>query len=66
MDTNRCIQKRILVGESNSSIELRRTIPVPDGDHRRDTSFPRARDYLLAVRVELLAIEMCVRIYEHG
>jgi hypothetical protein len=27
--------------------------------------FPRASDHLLAIRVELLAIEMCVRIDEH-
>ena len=43
-----------------------RTVAVADGDDGLHAGFARPRDHLLAVRVELLAIEMRVRIYEHS
>ena len=54
------------VRQLNPSIERGRAIAIADGDHGSHSGLPRARDHLLAIGVELLAIEMCVRIYEHG
>ena len=65
MNADRRVHERILLGQPNPGIEFRRTVPVADGDHSCDPGLACTRDHLLAVRVELLAIEVCVGIDEH-
>ena len=65
MNPDRRVHERILLGELNPGIKIGRAIPVADRDHRDDSSLAGTCDYLLAVGVELLAIEMCVRVNEH-
>ena len=59
------VHERILVRELNPGVERGRTVAIADGDHGSHSGLARASDHLLAIGVELLAIEMCVRIYEH-
>src|SRR5579859_6643280 len=66
MNSDRRIHKRIFLCQLNPGIEIRRTIAIANGDHRPHSGLTRASDYLVAIGVELLAIEMCVRIDEHG
>jgi hypothetical protein len=65
MDPDSRVHKRVLLCESNAGIECGRAIPIANGNHRPHSSFPSASDDLLAIRVELPAVKMCVRIYEH-
>ena len=65
MDTNRRVHERMFLGQPNSGVEHGRAVTVADGNHGPDPGFERPRDDLLAVGVELLAIEMGVRIDEH-
>ena len=65
MNANRSVKKLVLLRESNAAIERPRPISIADRDDVVDTGFSRARNHLLAIRLELLAFEMCVRINEH-
>ena len=65
MNANRSVKKLVLLRESNAAIERPRPISIADRDDGVDTGFSRARNHLLAIRLELLAFEMCVRINEH-
>src|ERR1019366_3955209 len=65
MYAERRVQERVLVCKLNSGIELGRTIAIANGDHRSHSGLASASDDLLAIRVELLAVEMSVRIYKH-
>ena len=53
------------IGQLDAGVELRGTVAVPDGYHGLNPSLARTRNYLFAIGVKLLAIEMCVRIDEH-
>ncbi len=66
MDPDGRVHERMLFRELNAGIERGRAVAIADGDHGPHSGLARASDHLLAIRVELLAIEMCVRIYEHG
>ena len=55
----------MFLSESNPGIECWRAVAVSNGDHRLYSGLASAGDDLLAIGVELLAIEMCVRIDEH-
>ena len=66
MDPDGRIHERIFFGELNPGIELRRPIAVTDRDHGNDSGVARARNHLLAICRELFAVEMSVRIDEHG
>ena len=50
----------------NPGIESRRAVAVSNRDYRLHSRLSSSSDHLLAIRVELFAVEMCVRIYEHG
>jgi hypothetical protein len=65
MNTDRRKHERVLFGEMNPGVELGRAVPVADRDHGADSRFARARDDLLAIGIELFAIEMGVRVDEH-
>ena len=65
MNSDRGVHERMLLGELDAGVEIGRTIPVADGDNGGKPGFPRASYDLVAVGVELLAIEMCVRINKH-
>ena len=56
----------MFVRESNAGIEGGRAIAVADGDHGLDAGIARARNHVVAIGVELLAIEMGVRIDKHA
>src|ERR1700746_2944688 len=65
MNSNLRKREGILPPQPNPRIELRRTIAIADGDHRHNSGLACACDHLLAVGVELLTIEMGVRVDEH-
>jgi hypothetical protein len=66
MDPDGCVHEWMLFRELNSGIERGRAIAIADGDHRSDSGLASASDDLLAIGVELLAVEMCVRVYKHS
>ena len=66
MNAERRVNEIVFLRQSNSAIHLRGTIAVADGDYGLNPGLPRPIDHLLAIGVELLAIEMRVRINEHG
>src|SRR5579871_400278 len=66
MDADCRVHERVLFGELDSSSKIWRPVTVPNGDHGRDSGFASACDDFRAIGLELLAIEMCVRVDEHG
>src|SRR5580658_9776741 len=66
MNPDGCVQERILVRELNSGIERWRAVAVANGDDRPNSCRSGVSDHLFAIGVELLAVEMRVRIYKHG
>src|SRR5262245_1152267 len=66
MDSDRRVHERMLLGELDPGVQIGRPVAIADGDHGRDSGFVRACDDFRAIGLELLAIEMCVRIDEHG
>src|SRR5690242_13306143 len=60
------IYKRILLSQTDSAVEDRRTVTVADCHNSFDTSLASALDDLFAVGLELLAIKMGVRVDEHS
>ncbi len=66
MNADSRIDKGILLGQSNSAINVRRPIADADGNDRVDTGSARTGDHFLAIAVVLTAFEMCVRIYKHS
>src|SRR5207302_9102837 len=66
MNANRGVEKIVLFCELDAAIERPRPIAVANRDDMLDPSFPRASNHLLAVRLELLSLEMSVRINEHN
>src|SRR5208283_3735479 len=60
------IDEIVSFGQFDSTIYLRRAIPVADGDHGLHTGFLCPSDYLFAIGSESFAIEMCVRVYKHS
>jgi hypothetical protein len=50
----------------NSGIERWRAVAVANGDDRPNSCRSGVSDHLFAIGVELLAVEMRVRIYKHG
>ena len=65
MNADRRIKERIFLSQLNSGIEFRRTVAIADGNHGHDPGFSRASDDLLAIGIELFAVEMCVRVDKH-
>jgi len=65
MNPNRGVHELVLRRQLDATVESARPVAVSDGNDCFDSGFPRAGNYLLAVCVELLAIEMGVRIDEH-
>src|SRR5208337_319437 len=60
------IDEIVSLGQFDSTIYLRRAIPVADGDHGLHTGFLCPSDYLFAIGSESFAIEMCVSVYKHS
>src|SRR5271165_229013 len=65
MNTERRIYELVFLRQLNSAIDLRGTVAISDGHHGLNASLARPIDDLFAIGVKSLAIEMCVRIYEH-
>src|SRR5450631_272996 len=65
MDPDSRVHERVLFRELNSGIERGWAIAIADRDHPSHSGLASASDHLLAIGVELLAVEMCVRIYKH-
>src|SRR6516225_1846037 len=65
MNSDRRVEEGILVGQPNAGIKLRRTIAIADRNHCDNSGLACTCDHLLAVGVELLTIEMGVRVDEH-
>ncbi len=66
MNAERRVDEIISFSQFNSTIHMRWTITVADGDHGLHAGFLRTRNYLLAIGSKLFAIEMCVRVYKHS
>src|ERR1700722_4996712 len=61
MNADGRVHKGMFLGESNARIERGWPVAVANGDHGLYSGFARANNHILAVEVELLAIQMCVR-----
>jgi hypothetical protein len=66
MNAERRVNEIVFLRQSNSTIYLGRTVAIADGDYGVNPGLPRPIDHRLAIGVELLAIEMRVRINEHA
>src|SRR5215469_9203290 len=66
MDSDRRIHERMLLGELDPGIQIRWPVAIADCNQGRDSSFASPCDDLVSVGLKLLAIEMCVRVDEHG
>src|SRR5258708_4572139 len=66
MDPKSRVHEGMLVSELNSSIERRRSVSISNRDHSPHSGLESASDNGLAIRIELLPVEMSVRIDEHG
>src|ERR1700757_342559 len=60
MNADGRVYGRMLLRQANASVQFRRSVSVTDGHDCADSRIARARDHLLAIGVELLAIEMRV------
>src|SRR5690242_8144419 len=65
MNADGCVYEFIFLRELNSAVKRSRPRAAADGDNAINASFASPRNHLLTVRVELLHLEMCVRIYEN-
>jgi hypothetical protein len=65
MDTYRGVDEWVLIGEADSCFQVWRSVASSYGYHLRDAGGHSALDYLLAVGVELIAVEVAVRVYQH-
>src|SRR5579863_4451813 len=65
MNPDRRVHEGILLGKVNPGIQDGRAIAVANRNHRPHPGLAGAGNDLLAVRVELLAVKMCVRVYKH-
>jgi hypothetical protein len=52
----------VLCGQLDATIERTRPISVPDGDNVLNPCLLSTRDHLVAVRIELLAVKVSMRI----
>src|ERR1700732_2924800 len=66
MNADGRVDELISVGQLNPTVERTWTRTAPDRDNGLNASLPRPRDYLFAVGIKLLHLEMCVGIYKHG
>jgi hypothetical protein len=66
MNAQSRINEIVLLGQTNSTIYLRRPIAVADGDDGLHPGFASASNHLLAVWFETLAVKMRVGINKHG
>src|ERR1017187_8463601 len=62
MHAHGCVDEGVLPGQAQGGFQVRRTAARADGHHALDASLAGALDHLVAVRVELLVIQMAVRI----
>src|ERR1022692_1098103 len=62
MHAHGCIDEGVLPGQAQGGFQVRRTAARANGHHALDASLAGALDHLVAVRVELLVIQMAVRI----
>src|SRR5437879_1739272 len=66
MNADGRVDELIFVGQLNPAVERTWTRTATDRDNSLDASSPRPGDYLFAVGIKLLHLEMCVGIYKHG
>src|ERR1700730_13601461 len=66
MNADGRVDELISVGQLNPTVQRTWTRTATDRDNGLDASFPRPGDYLFAVGIKLLHLEMCVGIYKHG
>ena len=59
------INKLVLFGNLDSTVERSRTISCADREHVSDSSFARMINHLLSIRIEALAIKMAMGIDKH-
>src|ERR1022692_2083323 len=65
MNAESRVYEIVFLGQSDSAVHLLRTVAVADGDQGLNSGFSCSGNHLLAIGVELLAIEMCMRINKH-
>src|SRR5579872_552079 len=65
MDSEGRIDEFVFFSQTNSTIDILGAVAVPDGNNRSNSGCTSALDHLVTIRVELVAVEMCVRIDEH-
>ena len=66
MNADGRVHERILLGQLDPAVEIRRPIAVPYGDDGLHAGFPGPSNHLLAVVPVALAFQMSVRIDEHS
>src|ERR1700685_355082 len=66
MNADRRVNESVFFGESDGAVERPRASSTADSQNCVDPTFTCACDHLLAVSIELLRLEMCVGIDEHG
>src|SRR6185437_11894493 len=66
MDTDRCINKVVLVGDFHLAVQRAGAIPGADSDDGTNFIFTRTSDDLLAIGIETRAFEMGVGVNEHA
>src|SRR5580658_1408220 len=64
MHAYRCVNEIVLAGEAQGGFQVWRTVAGADGHHAFDAGLAGAREHFGAVRIELLVVQMAVRIYQ--
>ena len=59
------VNRRVKLGHADARFEIGRTVPGADRQHAPDAGFDGALNYGVAVGVELLMIQMAVRVRQH-
>src|SRR5207302_1374664 len=65
MNANRSVKKLVLLRESNAAIERPRPISIADRDDFVVTGLSRSRNLQISISLELLALEISVKINKH-
>jgi len=66
MDTDGRVDEFVFLSESDTTIEVDRTVSIADRDDDLDTAFTSTRNDLLAIGIEAVAFEMGVGVDEHS
>jgi len=60
------VDEFVFLGQTDTAINICGAVAVSDGNNGVNSGSAGARDHFVAVGVELVAVEMCVGVDEHG